>query len=541
MSPGARRGDALRRRPGLLLCALAGAAAGFAHPPFGFVPGLLGFAAVVLLLDRADAARPWRSSFTRGWAAGFGYLAVSTSWIGEPFFVDAAAHAWQAPFALVLLPGLLALLWGLAGLAHRALARAGPGRVFVFASVVGVAEWLRGHLLTGFPWDLPGEVWRAGSAPSQAAALVGSYGLGWLTVAAAAAPAALLGPGRAPAKVAAALAGPAILAGLYGYGQARLRAHPPAPPGAGVRLRLVQPDLPEPATVDEALVRSTLARYLRLTAAAPAPGASPPQVVVWPEGAVPAVALDTLLAPGSVTRDMLAAALAPGQVLLMGGVRVEPAADRVRYYNTLAALQVESDDVRVAAVYDKHHLVPFGEYLPLQGLLAPLGLRKLISNPDDFDAGPPPRPIRLPLGEAGAALVQPLICYEALFPAIAEHAPRAAWLLNISDDAWFGRHNGPWQHLNLASHRAIEEGLPLVRATPTGVSAVVDAYGRVTRGPGGRPNLLPPNRAGVVDATLPPPAPPTPYARWRDTVFWLLTLGGLAFAAGSRKLGRSRG
>ena len=532
-------GDALRRWPGLLLCALAGAAAGLAHPPVGFVPGLLGFAAVVLLLDRADPARPLRSGFARGWAAGFGYLAVSTSWIGEPFFVDAAAHAWQAPFALVLTPGLIALLWGLAGAAHRALAPAGPGRVWVFASVVAAAEWLRGHVLTGFPWDLPGEVWRAGSAPSQAAALVGSYGLGWLTLAAAAAPAALFGPGGARARAATAAAGLAILAGVYGYGEARLHAHPPAPSGEGVRLRLVQPDLPEPAVVDEALVRFTLARYLRLTVTPPAPGERPPQVVVWPEGAIPGVALDTLLAPGSTTRDMLAGALLPGQVLLMGGVRVEPAADRVRYYNTLAALQGAGGDLRVAAAYDKHHLVPFGEYLPLQAVLTPLGLRKLISNPDDFDAGPPPRPIRLPLAGA-AALVQPLICYEALFPAIAEHAPRAAWLVNISDDAWFGRHNGPWQHLNLASHRAIEEGLPMVRATPTGVSAVVDAYGRVTRGADGRENLLAPGRSGVVDATLPPPAPPTLYTRWRDAPYWVFTLGGLAFAARPRKLRRRR-
>ncbi len=541
MSAAARRGDALRRWPGLVLCAAAGAAAGLAHPPYGFPPGLLGFAAAVLLLDRADARRPLRSGFARGWAVGFGYLAVCTSWIGEPFFVDAAAHAWQAPFALLLTPGLIALLWGLAGLAHRVLAPAGAGRVFVFASVVAVAEWLRGHVLTGFPWDLPGEAWRAGSAPSQAAALVGSYGLSWLTLAAAASPAALLGPGGRRAKLAAASGGLAILGGLYGYGEARLHAHPPAPAGQGVRLRLVQPDLPEPATVDEALVRSTLARYLALTRAPPASGAPPPRLVVWPEGAIPGVALDTLLAPGSTSSDLLVRALAPGQVLMMGGVRVEPAADRVRYYNTLVALKRTGDDLRVAAFYDKHHLVPFGEYLPLQGLLTPLGLRKLISNPDDFDAGPPPRPIRLPLGDLAAASVQPLICYEALFPAIAEGAPRAAWLVNISDDAWFGRHNGPWQHLNLASYRAIEEGLPLVRATPTGVSAVVDAYGRVTRDAAGRPNLLPPGRAGVVDAALPPPAPPTPYGRWRDLPFWCLTLCGLAFAAGSREPRPKRG
>jgi apolipoprotein N-acyltransferase len=182
------------------------------------------------------------------------------------------------------------------------------------------------------------------------------------------------------------------------------------------------------------------------------------------------------------------------------------------YFNSLAAFHREANGLRVTGVYDKHRLVPFGEYMPLGTLAGKIGFRSLVHMPDDFTAGPPARP----LSPVGVPALQPVICYEALFPgftreAIARSGQRPAWILNISNDAWFGATSGPLQHLNQASYRAIEEGLPIVRATPTGVSAVVDAYGRVE--PHARLGL---GALGVIDARLPPALRPTLYERFGD-------------------------
>src|SRR6185503_1142615 len=212
------------------LALLAGLAAGLAHPPFGVLPGLLGYALMLALVD-AEAPRPLRSALFRGWLAGVGYFAVCVCWITEPFMVDAKEQGWMAPFALVLLAGGLALFWGAAAWLYRALRPPGAARVLVFAGCLAGFEWLRGHLLTGFPWDLPGETWRAGSAPSQAASLVGAYGLSWITVAIASAPAVLAGLAGRKAKVATHALAAVALAALYGFGAARLRSA--APPTAG--------------------------------------------------------------------------------------------------------------------------------------------------------------------------------------------------------------------------------------------------------------------------------------------------------------------
>ncbi|MEO6378389.1 MAG: apolipoprotein N-acyltransferase, partial [Caulobacteraceae bacterium] len=180
----------LPRLRGPALALLAGAAIGLAHPPFGFLPGLLGLAVLLWQIDGADAARPLRSAFLRGWLAGFAYFVVGTWWVGEAFFVDAAAHGWQAPFAVTLLPAGLGLFWGAAAAGYRLIAPRNSSRALVFAAVLSLAEWLRGHVLSGFPWDLIGEAWRAGSAPSQGAALVGAYGMTFITIAILAAPGA---------------------------------------------------------------------------------------------------------------------------------------------------------------------------------------------------------------------------------------------------------------------------------------------------------------------------------------------------------------
>jgi apolipoprotein N-acyltransferase len=497
----------------------AGLAAALAHPPFGVLPGLLGYALLLGLLD-TEGPKPLRSAFLRGWLAGVGYFAVGCWWIVEPFMVDAKEQGWMAPIALPLMAGGLALFWGAAALAYRALSHKGTARLFVFAGCLAVFEWLRGHIFTGFPWDLPGETWRAGSAPSQAAALVGSYGLTWYTVALAAAPILLFDKTRRVEKAVTAAVIAGFLALPYAYGVLRM-SRPPAPGFTAPLVRVVQADIDQKTKWKPENLAQVFDTYRTLTHTA---GPATPDVIVWPEGALPAV-IDELIAPGSPYGPALRDAIAPGQTLLMGANRMEAgAAGQALYFNSLIAFRREAEGLRVTAIYDKYRLVPFGEYMPLGKLAQQVGFRSLVHMPDDFTAGALPQPI----APAGVPAVQPLICYEALFPDLTRNAVRRgghrpAWILNISNDAWFGFTSGPLQHLNMASYRAIEEGLPIVRATPTGVSAVIDAFGRIE--PGARLGL---GALGVIDQRLPPALPETPYGRFGDAFFLLmLVLSGV--------------
>jgi apolipoprotein N-acyltransferase len=503
----------------------AGVAAALAHPPFGVLAGLLGYA-VMLWAIEAPAARRGRAAFFRGWLGGVGYFAVSVCWIVEPFFVDAKTQGWMAPFALGLVVGGLSLFWGAAAALYRALAPQGFLRVLVFAGCFAAVEWLRGHVLTGFPWDLPGESWRAGSAPSQAAAVVGAYGLTWITLAIAASPALIFDTRSRSARALALAAAGCALAGLCAFGLVRLGRAPPIPADAPL-IRIVQANIDQKEKWRPEHLDQIFATYLGLTNASPR---AAPAIVVWPEGALPAV-IDELLEPGRPYAPALTAALSPGETLFMGANRVEAGADgRPRYFNSLIGFRREGAGLRVVGVYDKRHLVPFGEYMPLADLATKVGFRSLVHMPDDFSAGPKPTPL------AGwvAPPVQPMICYEALFPGVTRAAARRArlrpaWILNVSNDAWFGRGSGPLQHFNLASYRAIEEGLPMVRATPTGVSAAIDAYGRVQ--PGARLGL---GAMGVVDARLPPALAPTAYVRFGDLPFFGMLLVSLTAAVFGR-------
>jgi apolipoprotein N-acyltransferase len=500
--------------PGLLLAFAGGAAAGLAHPPFGIWPGVFGFGLLLHALDAAPLGRPWRAAFARGWAAGFAYFLIGTWWVAEAFLVDAKTYAWMAPFAVALLPAGLGLFWGVAALAYRALAPSGARRVLVFAALFALAEWLRGHVLTGFPWNLPGEAWKAGSAPSQAAAAIGAYGLSFVTLAIGAAPGVFGAAGSRRGKTVAVALAALALALLWAGGAARLSRARVA--DTGLVVRVVQPNIPQAMKWTDEAFATIVRRYIDLTAL---PAARRPDVVIWPEAAIPDAA-NRVLAPQNWTAVAITGALAPGQFLLAGLYREQGPYDRLSYYNSLMALRREGARLVLLGLYDKHRLVPFGEYLPLEGLLERLKLKALAARGDSFAAGPEPAPI----SPAGLPRLQPLVCYESLFPSFATgRGERPAWIVNVSNDAWFGRTSGPLQHLNLASYRAIEEGLPLVRATPTGVSAMIDPYGRprATLGMG---------QAGVLDAVLPAALPPTPYTRWRDLPFWLMIPAGLACA-----------
>ena len=294
-----------------------------------------------------------------------------------------------------------------------------------------------------------------------------------------------------------------------------IRLHQPLPgPATPLRLRVVQADIPQADKWSPEAFHAIFDTYTTLTAQPPT-GAQP-TVVLWPESAIPALSSD-YLAEGTWTRQALIGALRPGQILLMGAVRTEPGPTGDRYFNTALAIRRDGNGLTLLGHYDKHHLVPFGEYMPADALMGAVGFKALVHVGEGFTEGAPPAPLAVP----GLPSVQVLICYESLFPAyVANDKPRPAWVANLSNDAWFGRTSGPWQHLNLASYRAIEEGLPLIRATPTGVSAVVDAYGR----PLARLGL---GVKGVIDADLPAAAPSTPYRSLRDWPFGLVALFGI--------------
>lgn len=503
----------LARIPPWALALAAGLAAALAHPPFGVLPGLLGYALLLHLVDAADAVRPLRSAFWRGWLAGVAYFGLGTWWIAEAFLVDAANQGWMAPFAVALMAGGIALFWGLVCLAYRALAPNGVTRVLVFVGLFAAGEWLRGHVLTGFPWNLPGETWKAGSALSQTAALVGAYGLTWITLFIACA-VVVWREGRAGKALVAGAA--VLLAGLFGWGALRTAAPVHAAPDA-LRVRIVQADIKQSAKYDVAEFQRIVDAYVGLTSR-PYPDGRIADVVVWPEGAIPE-AIDNYLAPGTWTRTAIEGSLKPGQTLLVGAYRVEGTQADYRVFNSLVAVRRTRDGLEPAGVYDKFRLVPFGEFLPLDDLMAALGVKTLVHVGDGFTPGPPPRPLQ----PAGLPAFQPLICYEGLYPGFTRKGAKASgarpdFIVNVSNDAWFGATSGPLQHLNLSSYRAIEEGLPIVRATPTGVSAMIDATG-ATYGP--RLRL---GDTGVIDSGLPVRRFDTLYRRLGDLPLLILVL-----------------
>ena len=492
---------------GPLLALVAGLAAAVAHPPFGVLPGLLGYAGLLFLLDDAKADRPLRSAFWRGWLAGVGYFGLGTWWIGEAFMVDAANQGWMAPFAVAAMAAGLALFWGVAGLVYRCVRPRTAWRVLTFAGVFAALEWARGHVMTGFPWNLPGETWQAGSWPSQAAALVGAYGLTWITLAIAAAPAVWREGKSGRIALGGACAG---LVALYGYG-AMVQSRPLAK-GPPITVRIVQADIHQDAKWDAARFTQIVQAYVALTAK-PYAG-KPADLVIWPEGALPA-AINDYLAPGTWVRQAILDSVRPGQILLIGGYRYEGPIDKPIYFNSLIALKRTATDLEPVGVYDKHRLVPFGEYLPAEKFLTAIGFKSLAHLGDGFATGPRPAPLKV----APGLLTQPLICYESLFPGLARRDPDVRVLINVSNDAWFGVTSGPLQHLNLASYRAIESAKPILRATPTGVSAVIDARGRVVAG--ARLDL---GKTGVIDATIPGMGEVTPFDDFGDLAFFALLL-----------------
>jgi len=490
-----------------LLAALGlGALAALALPPLHAVPVLL--LAVPGLLALLDGAGSWKRAGMLGFAWGMGHHIVGLYWISHALLTDPWRWGWLVPVAV---PGLaLPLALYVAAVAVVAW-RAPPGwrRWLALAGAWTLAEMLRGVLFTGFPWNLMGSVWAFHPLPLQGAALVGTFGLSLATVLLAGLPAL----GR---RAVAAGAGVLLLAA----GAGAWRLNQPLPAAPGVNLLLVQGNIQQEAKWREDQRWPIFRRYLDLTrdGVARAP-AGVPLAVIWPETASP-----FLLPNDPDARRYAAESLPPGGVLLAGSVRADWGADGrpERVFNSLSAV---GPGGTLLGFYDKAHLVPFGEYMPLRGLI-PI---RVVQGGLDFSSGPGAVAMTVP----GLPAFSPLICYEVIFPGAVVPASRPAWLLNITNDAWFGWSAGPFQHLAAARLRAVEEGLPLARAAQTGVSAVIDAHGAVAA----RIGL---GETGSVLAPLPGALPPTPYSRFGAWIAGVLAAAALAGAMPLRANGSTR-
>lgn len=492
-----------------------GAAAALALPPFYvWVVLFVAFAGLVWLVDGARSAF---AAFLCGWWFGLGYFVAGLYWIANALLTKPEEFGWLAPVAPVALSMLLALYPAGAALATWLSRSNGAGRVLVFAAAWTLFEWVRSWGFSGFPWNLVGSVWSFSDAMMQPAAFIGTYGLSLLTIVAAAMPAALVPDepraGRAAGRLPL-LAALAVLVLLGAGGGLRLGLAGPSETVPDVRLRLVQPNIPQEEKWKPELRGQHFLSQLRMGAL---PAEPPPTHVIWAEAAAP-----FFLAEAPAAIELLAEATPEAGVTIVGTLRRSPPGEPHQAWNSLFAVDAEG---RVAATYDKSHLVPFGEYVPFRSIL---GLSSVAAGTADFSPGPGIATLTLP----GLPAVSPLICYEVIFPArVTDRDQRPRWLLNLTNDGWYGQSPGPYQHFSAARLRAVEEGLPLVRVANTGISAIVDAYGRVI-------DHLPLGAQGLIDGNLPVPLPsPTLYGRFGNAVVFVLIA---AAAAAGLMLGRRR-
>ncbi len=484
----------------------AGALSALAMAPFNAWPVLfLTFSTLVWLIDGAGSGR-WggvAAAAATGWWFGFGYFLAGLYWIGYAFLVDAPTFGWLLPIAVIGLPAGLALFTAFGTALARILWARGALRILALAVALTAAEWLRGHVLTGFPWNAFGYALTSPLALAQGAAIVGLWGLTFIAVAVCASPATLTDERAETRRQWLPLAlGVAALVGIGGFGALRL-AHTPTRLVEGVHLRIMQPNLQQDAKFNYSARHEVMNRYITLSDRAPGPrslGVADATHLIWPESAFPFFLTREPDALAQITK-----LLHGGTVLITGAARpaepANPAAPAA--YNSIYVID---HDGSIVAVYDKVHLVPFGEYLPFRHFLENLGLQQLVELPGGFLAGDRRRLISIP----GAPPALPLICYEIIFPGdVVPEGERPGWIINVTNDGWFGISTGPYQHFQQARVRAIEEGLPLARAANTGISAIIDPLGRII-------TSLPLGSEGVIDSPLPRPVAAPIYARFGD-------------------------
>jgi apolipoprotein N-acyltransferase len=509
----------------ILAAFLAGAASTLALAPANAWPlPFLTFPVLVWLIDGAGASRlgGTLAAAASGWWFGFGYFVAGLYWVGNALLVDAKMFGWFLPLAVLALPAFFALYTALGAALARLMWTRGPTRILALAVGLTIAEWLRGHLFTGFPWNAYGYM-LSPLALAQGAALVGLWGMTFLAVAVYASPAVLADDAAdARRRWLAPTLSAIVLAALAGYGALRLKSNPTAYLD-GVRLRIMQPNLQQ----DEfrySQKQRVMSRYVSLskqTSVLRPDALREVTHLIWPESAFP-----FFLTRDAEALGQIAALLADGAVLVTGAVRAPQGLADAAITRAYNSVYVIDHDGSVLSVYDKVHLVPFGEYLPFQDALEKLGLRQITDLlPGGFIAGDRHRALTVP----HAPDVIPLVCYEAIFPDEAlPGGARPGWMLNLTNDGWFGMSPGPYQHFQQARMRAIEQGLPVVRAANTGISGVIDPFGRIV-------DQLPLAAEGVLDAQLPEAAAPTPYARMGDIPAGLILLVAASLALRMRR------
>jgi apolipoprotein N-acyltransferase len=498
----------------------AGALSTLAMAPFNAWPVLfLTFPVMVWLIDGAGAgkARGVPAAAMAGFWFGLGYFVPGLYWIGYAFLVDASTFAWLMPFAVLGLPAYLALFTAAGFALARLLWTRDASRVIALAASLTASEWLRGHVLTGFPWNAFGYALSEPLALAQTASLVGLWGLTFLSVAIFASPAVLIdGRSRGRKPWIAPLMALTLLVAMGLFGGVRLALQPTATV-AKVKLRIMQPNLQQDERFNYSAKAAVMQKYLTLSDRASGPestGVRDASILIWPESAFP-----FFLTREADAMAQIADLLPKGTVLITGSVRApdQPPGTRItRAYNSIYVID---HDGSVLSVYDKLHLVPFGEYLPFQDWMEKLGFVQLTKVQGGFIPGTRRRAMEIP--NAPPAL--PLICYEAIFPGdVAARDDRPGWIVNLTNDGWFGISTGPYQHLQQARMRAIEQGLPVVRAANTGISAVIDPVGRIVA----RLGL---GIEGVLDSSLPSAIAPTVYARVGDIPAGIMIAAGLLF------------
>jgi apolipoprotein N-acyltransferase len=489
-----------------LIAFAAGALSALAMAPFNFWPILfVTFPTLVWLIDGSGTGRGrgLRSAAATGWWFGFGYFLAGLYWVGYAFLVDAPTFGWLLPIAVLGLPAGLAIFIAFGTALARLLWTRGAMRILALGVALTTSEWLRGHLLTGFPWNAFGYALTAPLVLAQGAALIGIWGLTFVAVVAGASPATLVDD-RAETRwpwlpLALSIA---VLVGIGGFGAVRL-ARTPTRFVDGVELRIMQPNLQQDVKFNYAAKQKVMDRYIALSERASGMQQTDTRdttILIWPESAFP-----FFLAREPDALSQITQLLGGRTLLITGAVRLgepfNPANPTV--YNSIYVID---HDGSIVSIYNKVHLVPFGEYLPFQRFLEAIGLQQLTKLPGGFSAGDRRRPISVP----GAPPALPLICYEAIFPdELMPDGPRPDWMVNVTNDGWFGISSGPYQHLQQARVRAVEQGLPMVRAANTGISAVIDPLGRIVES-------LPLGTEGLLTTRLPRPVGSPVYARVGD-------------------------
>ena len=504
-----------------LIAMLAGAVSALAMAPFNAWPVLfVTFPVLVWLIDGAGAGK-WRgipAAALTGWFFGFGYFVPGLYWIGYAFLVDAQTFGWLLPFAVCGLPAYLAIFTAIGFALARAIWTRDASRVLALAACLTIGEWLRGHALTGFPWNSFGYALSEPLALAQTFSLIGLWGMTFLAIAIFASPAVLIDGRNSIKRPWLAPASALILLVVMGIGGAIRLSSTPTQLIETVKLRIMQPNLQQDVRFNYAAKADVMKKYLALSDRSSGPqstGVKDATLLIWPESAFP-----FFLTREADAMAQIAALLPKGTELITGSVRPpeQPASQPItRAYNSIYVIDHEGT---IKSVYDKLHLVPFGEYLPYQNLMEKLGFEQLTKMQGGFLAGTRRRVMEI----AGAPPVLPLICYEAVFTEdAASGGERPGWIVNLTNDGWFGISTGPYQHLQQTRMRGVEQGLPVVRAANTGISAVIDPVGRIVA----RLDL---GIEGVLDSRLPTAIAPTVYARFGDGPALVLVAAGLLIA-----------